>query len=125
MWIRNVWSKFGICHFRNGRWRSQWTVSFDPSSTSENVDLKGVVKVQVHYYEDGNVQLVSSKDVKQTIQVTVSWTQTPIVKQLSTSLFAEWIALLILLSMFAGWVWIRFWVYKASGNRRKRISQCS
>jgi capping protein alpha len=57
-------------NFWNGRWRSQWTVSFDPSATSESVELKGVVKVQVHYYEDGNVQLVSSKDVKQSIQIT-------------------------------------------------------
>lgn len=57
-------------NFWNGRWRSQWTVSFDPTATSESVELKGVVKVQVHYYEDGNVQLVSSKDVKQSILIT-------------------------------------------------------
>jgi len=56
-------------NFWNGRWRSQWTVAFDPSSSGEIVELKGVIKVQVHYYEDGNVQLVSSKDVKQTIPV--------------------------------------------------------
>jgi len=62
---------FGLFICRNGRWRSQWTVSFDPTATSESVELKGVVKVQVHYYEDGNVQLVSSKDVKQSILITV------------------------------------------------------
>jgi len=56
-------------NFWNGRWRSQWTVSFDPNSNGEFVELKGVVKVQVHYYEDGNVQLVSSKDVKNNIQI--------------------------------------------------------
>lgn len=57
---------------RNGRWRSHWSVTFDPSAIGESVELKGVVKVQVHYYEDGNVQLVSSKDVKQNIQIAVS-----------------------------------------------------
>jgi len=56
-------------NFWNGRWRSQWTVIFDPSAVGESVELKGVVKVQVHYYEDGNVQLVSSKDIKQSLNV--------------------------------------------------------
>ncbi|CAF1526603.1 unnamed protein product [Rotaria magnacalcarata] len=32
-------------------------------------ELTGLVKAQVHYFEDGNVQLVSSKDIKETIQI--------------------------------------------------------
>lgn len=48
---------------RNGRWRSVWTVQV----SGNQVAVSGVLKVQVHYYEDGNVQLVSSKDIKDTI----------------------------------------------------------
>jgi capping protein alpha len=59
--------QFSPKNFWNGRWRSQWSLVFPESGGIG--ELTGVLKVQVHYYEDGNVQLVSSKEVKETINV--------------------------------------------------------
>ena len=53
--------KFSSSNFWNARWRSEWTASFAPRG---QVEVKGILKVQVHYYEAGNVQLVSSKEIK-------------------------------------------------------------
>jgi hypothetical protein len=54
---------------RNGRWRSKWSLAFNKGQTE--CELTGLVKAQVHYFEDGNVQLVSSKDITETIQLQV------------------------------------------------------
>ncbi|XP_076337862.1 F-actin-capping protein subunit alpha-like isoform X4 [Tachypleus tridentatus] len=54
-------------NYWNGRWRSVWTVTFPP--VPGTVELRGLVKVQVHYYEDGNVQLVTSKEIKESLSV--------------------------------------------------------
>jgi len=48
-------SKFSPSNYWNGRWRSKWHCDFQIGSTK--VDLEGLLKVDVHYYEDGNVQL--------------------------------------------------------------------
>jgi len=50
-------SKYSPSNYWNGRWRSVYT--FNPSSNS----LAGDIKVDVHYYEDGNVRLFTTKSV--------------------------------------------------------------
>eukprot|EP00730_Choanoeca_flexa_P013971 TRINITY_DN5929_c0_g1_i1.p1 TRINITY_DN5929_c0_g1~~TRINITY_DN5929_c0_g1_i1.p1 ORF type:complete len:276 (+),score=67.93 TRINITY_DN5929_c0_g1_i1:103-930(+) len=49
--------KYQPQNFWNGRWRSQWVVDSSGAVT-------GTLWVQVHYYEDGNVQLNSTKQVE-------------------------------------------------------------
>jgi len=61
--------KFQPSNFWNARWRARWAISFQPSGKTDNIELSGILKVQVHYYEDGNVQLVSQKEVKDTINL--------------------------------------------------------
>jgi len=58
--------KFQPKNYWNGRWRSVWTINVSGNQT----EVTGLLKVQVHYYEDGNVQLVSAKDVKESIPLT-------------------------------------------------------
>jgi len=48
--------KYSPRNFWNGRWTSEWTI---PANGGE---LKGVMKVVVHYYEAGNVQVHGSKE---------------------------------------------------------------
>lgn len=49
---------------RNGRWRSLYIL--DPTSSS----ISGSVKVDVHYYEDGNVRLLTTKPVSLSLSST-------------------------------------------------------
>ncbi|KFH46346.1 F-actin-capping protein subunit alpha-like protein [Hapsidospora chrysogenum ATCC 11550] len=71
-----VANKYSPNNFWNGRWRSLYI--FDPSSGS----LEGSIKVDVHYYEDGNVRLLTDKPVTASIP---SGTGAGIAKEISTA----------------------------------------
>jgi len=53
-----VANKYSPQNFWNGRWRSAYIL--DPSSSS----IRGTIKADVHYYEDGNVRMATSKKVE-------------------------------------------------------------
>jgi len=59
--------KFNPGNFWNGRWRSVYQISFKDGASA--ADLKASYKINVHYYEDGNVQLVTNHE--KTIKVTL------------------------------------------------------
>ncbi|KAK8084967.1 F-actin capping protein- alpha subunit [Apiospora hydei] len=71
-----VANKYSPNNFWNGRWRSLYI--FDPSSGA----LEGSLKVDVHYYEDGNVRLLTSKPVSTSIS---SGTGAGIVKEIGNA----------------------------------------
>lgn len=54
-----------VLTYRNGRWRSVWSLHW--SAGDATAALTGKYELDVHYYEDGNVQLKakheSTKDV--------------------------------------------------------------
>ncbi|RHZ77405.1 hypothetical protein Glove_180g121 [Diversispora epigaea] len=56
--ITIVDNKYNPHNLWNGRWRSTWVIS------PESNELKGTIKVNVHYFEDGNVQLNASKEIE-------------------------------------------------------------
>lgn len=56
-----VSNKYSPQNFWNGRWRSRYV--FDPSSNT----LSGTIRVDVHYYEDGNVRLLTDKTLSASV----------------------------------------------------------
>jgi capping protein alpha len=59
--------KFSPGNFWNGRWRSTWKINFRPGG--DKATLEGNVKLAVHFYEDGNVQL--SNEHKKTTEIDI------------------------------------------------------
>ncbi|KAI3382301.1 hypothetical protein SNEBB_011395 [Seison nebaliae] len=52
-------------NFWGGTWKSEWRAQFAPDNSQCTID--GVMKVQIHYYEEGNVQLLSHKKCSEEI----------------------------------------------------------
>lgn len=52
--LRNFWS---------GRWSSTWTIQ----CSSGQATISGEIKVHAHYFEDGNVQLQTTKVIPATV----------------------------------------------------------
>ena len=52
-----VANKYSPSNYWNGRWRSSYF--YTPATGA----ITGAIKVDVHYYEDGNVRLLTNKDV--------------------------------------------------------------
>lgn len=52
--------KTNLKNFWSGRWSSQWTLTTDASSSAS---LVGEIKIHVHYFEDGNLQMQTSKAI--------------------------------------------------------------
>jgi len=55
---------FNSGNFYNGRWRSVWSVAVQPGKSAQ---LTGSLRVNVHYYEDGNVQLNTNTQKKKAV----------------------------------------------------------
>ncbi|KAF8422655.1 F-actin-capping protein subunit alpha [Tirmania nivea] len=60
--IAIVGNKYSPSNFWNGRWRS--TYIYTPSTST----LTGTIKVDVHYYEDGNVRLLTKKEISESVR---------------------------------------------------------
>lgn len=58
-------SKFNESNFWSGRWRSVYRVTFQDSNKAK---VSGSMKVNVHYYENGNVQLNTNKEYGETVE---------------------------------------------------------
>eukprot|EP01103_Thecamoeba_quadrilineata_P006938 TRINITY_DN16690_c0_g1_i1.p1 TRINITY_DN16690_c0_g1~~TRINITY_DN16690_c0_g1_i1.p1 ORF type:complete len:302 (-),score=56.33 TRINITY_DN16690_c0_g1_i1:39-944(-) len=58
--------KTNIVNFWTGRWRSVWKLTFNPDSGQ--INLSGHVRVTVHYFENGNVQLNTDHELHATLE---------------------------------------------------------
>lgn len=64
--VQIVANKYNPSNYWSGRWRSQYHIDFDSQT------IRGKVLVNVHYYEQGNVQLETSHDLTMPIPPAVA-----------------------------------------------------
>eukprot|EP01134_Creolimax_fragrantissima_P004314 CFRG4314T1 len=57
--------KYSLNNFWCGRWTSEWAVVVD--ATGKTADVRGIVKMRIHYFEDANIQLQSNKEHSESI----------------------------------------------------------
>lgn len=55
--VRSVGNRYNFSNYWSGRWRSSWDIDLDSG------EMVGQFRVNVHYYEQGNVQLSTSHSV--------------------------------------------------------------
>ncbi|KNC75435.1 hypothetical protein SARC_12038 [Sphaeroforma arctica JP610] len=55
--------KFSLANFWCGMWTSEYFISTENGSA----EIRGKIKMRVHYFEDANIQLQAGKDVNETI----------------------------------------------------------
>ncbi|KAI8086401.1 F-actin-capping protein subunit alpha [Halteromyces radiatus] len=77
-------NKYNPNNYWNGRWLAVWTYD------TETNELKGKTKVNVHYYEDGNVQLNADKQ----FETSVTKNEVRIQQTIPSFLFIELLLLL-------------------------------
>ncbi|KAL9653844.1 hypothetical protein ABK040_012905 [Willaertia magna] len=65
-------SKFNEKNFWSGRWRSVYRVSLQEEGKAK---VSGIMKVNVHYYENGNVQLNTSREHGETVDSGDQWAE--------------------------------------------------
>lgn len=53
---------FKVANFSNGKWRSEWTIT-----VGGKVQCEGRLRVQVHYFEDANIQMHTDKKTNETV----------------------------------------------------------
>jgi capping protein alpha len=57
--------RINLRNFWGGRWKSRWEVDL----TANPATVKGTIQLHVHYFENGNLQLQSSKDVEEEMTI--------------------------------------------------------